>query len=490
MTNYKKPPKKKAHSKPKPKKRPPVKAKKRPPRVMKDNKGYYFTDPKGKKFRVEGSANYHLGPIQRAVFNAYARPPPRRRRAAKKKAQALVSSGPDAWGQSMPFVVTNTLRDEGLKSESKYTALQQDLDSKLLNYAPSNKVHGAFLQYDKFIENTYEPRRIRELPITTPTPGPTPIKRPKESKESKALKQSDTIASILNSASGNTVLLHRTPVKTPAPSRAATPQAAPQTPTVDIKFGPKATADEMAAALEEAAGFAPTPPASDPRKVMLAGLKEQLNGPGKVIATMSTLRGLLKLNPKAKKPAIRAALEAALSEDPEQAVSPFVNPTGAGRFATDGMTDIEIMQHMKGMRKYGFQGVIMADEIHLLKPEREMSFIMNLDSSKKNGSHWVAIFISSDIDVTLEYFDSLAQPMTRRFLRDIKHYIIDKLRPPMLLKIKENKVRDQSLNTSTCGLFVMKFLKDRYRGKSFAEASGYSSVPAAEKAVLRFEKHI
>lgn len=482
MTNHKRPPaKRKAPTKPKPKK----KAKKRVPRVMKDSKGFYFMDPKGKKFRVEGSANYHLGNIQKAVFNAYARPPPRKRRAAAKKKTPAVSSGPDAWGISgaMPFSISNALRDEGLKNESKAEALQQELKKELQNYAKSDNVHGAMLEYDRYINSNYEPRRPIETPITSPTPGPIARKAERKTRDEK---QSDALASIMRTTGDNTIIFHKTPA-TPARTPAKAPQTpikppAPQTPTVDVKFGPSPTAESIAAALEAAAE---KPPAVDSRTAMLLGLRDKLdnkegNRRGQKAGLLTKIKPLVGLTQSADEDDVRKALAAALAE----------NPTGAGKFASEGMSDVEIMHIMKGMKKYDFQGVIMADEIHLLKPKKEMSFIMNLGSSKTNGTHWVAVFISSHVDVTLEYYDSLSQPMSSRFLRDIKHYIIDKLRPPMLLKIKENRIRDQSLNTSTCGLFAIKFLKDRYRGKSFAEASGYRSVPEAERSVLRFEKHI
>src|SRR5689334_3328754 len=51
--------------------------------------------------------------------------------------------------------------------------------------------------------------------------------------------------------------------------------------------------------------------------------------------------------------------------------------------------------------------------------------------------------------------------------------ILKILKPETILKVKENKVVHQSDSTSNCGWFCCKFLIDRFRGKSFADATGY-----------------
>ena len=51
--------------------------------------------------------------------------------------------------------------------------------------------------------------------------------------------------------------------------------------------------------------------------------------------------------------------------------------------------------------------------------------------------------------------------------------ILKCLKPETILKVKENKVIHQKDNSSNCGYFAMMFLIDRFRGKSFASASGF-----------------
>ena len=47
------------------------------------------------------------------------------------------------------------------------------------------------------------------------------------------------------------------------------------------------------------------------------------------------------------------------------------------------------------------------------------------------------------------------------------------MKPETILKLKENRVISQKDTSSNCGFFCMKFLIDRFRGKSFSEATGY-----------------
>ncbi len=127
-----------------------------------------------------------------------------------------------------------------------------------------------------------------------------------------------------------------------------------------------------------------------------------------------------------------------------------------------------------------YKGTIMRDQIKKLlpyiKPQSRLAFIINTDTHDKPGMHWDAIYIDArngpESSNSLEWFDSFGRPMPADILEDCK-LIIKMLKPRTLLKIKENKVIHQKDNTSNCGQFSCKFLIDRFRGKSFADASGY-----------------
>lgn len=153
----------------------------------------------------------------------------------------------------------------------------------------------------------------------------------------------------------------------------------------------------------------------------------------------------------------------------------------------------------KIMNKYeSYLGTIASDEMHLIeakvKPQSRGSFIMNTDPRSKGGKHWVAVFFDArpNGSKSIEYYDSFAEPPTEQTLKGLKH-IVDKLKPDTYLKLKVNKVKRQSVTTDNCGWFCMEFIINRYRGKSFSEATGYdekiiSKVKEGEASVERFKE--
>ena len=73
---------------------------------------------------------------------------------------------------------------------------------------------------------------------------------------------------------------------------------------------------------------------------------------------------------------------------------------------------------------------------------------------------------------SLEFYDSFGRPMPKDMLDDCK-LIVKCLKPKNFLKFKQNRVIHQSDESSNCGYFCMRFLIDRFRGMSFANATGY-----------------
>ena len=134
--------------------------------------------------------------------------------------------------------------------------------------------------------------------------------------------------------------------------------------------------------------------------------------------------------------------------------------------------------------KDGYLGCISCDEIdQLIKPSLnydKFGFVMNKDPSNKPGSHWVACYIDTIDDLSLEYYDPFGENPDERFFSDIKN-IIDAHKPDVYLKFKINRIKDQRENSSLCGFHSMRFLMSRFDGKEFRECSGYSDVLKAEK---------
>ena len=187
-------------------------------------------------------------------------------------------------------------------------------------------------------------------------------------------------------------------------------------------------------------------------------------------------------------------------------LSPIIPRSRFGRGENDGSIDIsegmydsQINGVMKGYKNRGYLGVISKDEIkskivpaakRYLKwfddtdqdGGRVISFVMNLDTSDKPGSHWVGVFISADDDKSLEYFDSFARQPPESFMYDIQP-VINLFDLPYYMKFKVNKIQTQDDDTSTCGFHVITFLKGRYAGNPFKECSGYDDSSRGERIV-------
>lgn len=165
--------------------------------------------------------------------------------------------------------------------------------------------------------------------------------------------------------------------------------------------------------------------------------------------------------------------------------------SGEGKSDKAGLYDGQINMIMRPYKKYGWTRAICADEIPTLLPYvkkgKPLAFIINTDTSDGKGKHWQACYIDPKYDQSVEFFDSYAEPPSKRFMTDIKK-IIDKMDPDNYLKFKENKVIQQSVNSNNCGFFCMKFLIDRMEGKPFKECTGFSQVAKGEKEIKKFKK--
>ena len=141
------------------------------------------------------------------------------------------------------------------------------------------------------------------------------------------------------------------------------------------------------------------------------------------------------------------------------------------------MSNIEIDEIMKPYKNY--LGTVPFDRIEILlkkdMPDKG-GFIVNTDPASQGGKHWVAIFFDAK-NSEINYYDSFADPIPDNIMKEVQK-LAQKLKPDnTFLKFKENQiVQKQNDDTSTCGYFAMKFLIDRFRGQSFAKASGFDDI--------------
>ena len=144
----------------------------------------------------------------------------------------------------------------------------------------------------------------------------------------------------------------------------------------------------------------------------------------------------------------------------------------------NGLYDDQIDEVMDKFKDY--RGSIIRDQIKSLlpdiKPQSRVAFIINTDPQDKPGVHWNSIYIDArngpESSNSIEWYDSFGRPMPADIREDCK-LILKILRPETILKLKENSVVQQSDNSSNCGFFCIRFLIDRFRGKSFAESTGF-----------------
>ncbi len=102
---------------------------------------------------------------------------------------------------------------------------------------------------------------------------------------------------------------------------------------------------------------------------------------------------------------------------------------------------------MEKYKKDGYLGTIASDEIMSLilpkvnRMDDKISFIMNLDDSTKQGSHWVAIYMTPR---QIEYFNSFGDAPTKNFIEQIKQ-VANKLNPNGIFKMKVNHIQRQDV---------------------------------------------
>jgi hypothetical protein len=139
--------------------------------------------------------------------------------------------------------------------------------------------------------------------------------------------------------------------------------------------------------------------------------------------------------------------------------------------------------------------VIPSDEILTLldgisQETKQLYFVMNTNESTSDGSvdgHWVAWCLDNERKICY-YYHSLARPAKQRWLKDVKKLII-KMDPTTMWVYKSNRVRDQAMDSSTCGYFASHFIHEMMGGASFAKATFYDKVAKdAEEELKPFIK--
>jgi hypothetical protein len=148
-----------------------------------------------------------------------------------------------------------------------------------------------------------------------------------------------------------------------------------------------------------------------------------------------------------------------------------------------GLFDDQINDMLSGYPEY--VGCISRDEIAKLDvPDSgRFGFVYNTvpsDRPTKYEGHWRAIYIDLDNDKEIDHYDSYGDPAELDIQESIKK-LLEQFNLPYYLKWKDNRITEQRSNSSTCGYFATMFLMDRFAGKPFVDATGYSNIKAGER---------
>lgn len=137
------------------------------------------------------------------------------------------------------------------------------------------------------------------------------------------------------------------------------------------------------------------------------------------------------------------------------------------------MDEIQIQKAVNKipLLKHNFLGCFPLDKLPCFN-KIGSCFIANLDLSHMEGSHWVAVFFTSEN--CIEYFDTFGRPPPKEFHESfiVKNY---------------NKKIVQSLTSDSCGHFCVFYLIFKTRGFSMSDIVNFVNVKTnADKYVENF----
>ena len=136
-----------------------------------------------------------------------------------------------------------------------------------------------------------------------------------------------------------------------------------------------------------------------------------------------------------------------------------------------------------------FVGTFPRDKIPLVA-QRPCSYVINLDDSNNDGSHWVALYVDNENNAT--YFDSYGRPPLPH-CKDILN-ILSKLSQKQW---KYNDLQYQNELSNVCGYYCTLFLILRGEGvtlnefqKIFSRNSTYNDCFVKEIVHNYIQKHV
>lgn len=121
---------------------------------------------------------------------------------------------------------------------------------------------------------------------------------------------------------------------------------------------------------------------------------------------------------------------------------------------------------------------------YVVKGDKKFAAVVNTNPSTSDGSgsdgyrpgHWRGIYINNEDDYpSVEYFDPLVEGPPEPQLVNIMRKLCKKIAPEKMCLYKQNAIRRQAKEKSTCGWHTMQFIDDRWNGVPWSEATGYDN---------------
>jgi hypothetical protein len=142
---------------------------------------------------------------------------------------------------------------------------------------------------------------------------------------------------------------------------------------------------------------------------------------------------------------------------------------------------VRILEGVGHLRVYP----VVADEVSTLKLDHNgvLAAVVNTDPHTEPGRHWVSFLIDSQRGKSVEYYDSLGQPPTRVFLRQVKELVRN---VQSLLRLKVNTRVHQAETSSECGFSASAFLVNQLNhGQSFQQATSGGIRESEHRIILK-----
>lgn len=156
-----------------------------------------------------------------------------------------------------------------------------------------------------------------------------------------------------------------------------------------------------------------------------------------------------------------------------------------------GLYNTDIDKIMKPFKDY--LGCYANDQIDILikyikdNNIKKGGAIINTNNLKDKEGHWVAIWFDTIDDCEFNYYDPFGNNPKAYFIDKFKQMFQD-MESECYIKVKINKIKQQSISSNTCGWFSIKFLLERMNNITFKEATKYKKINNNEKDIKELKQ--